>query len=309
MFVRAPIMTAKLVSVIIPTYNQGRFIRTSALSALEQSYQPIELIVVDDGSTDNTRQQLAPYLDRIRYFSQPNAGPSAARNNGIRQARGDWVAFLDADDLWHRLKIERQLEAIRGRSDVALVGSPSIRVLPDALPPAPVARAVTVRDFLMSTRVSPSGALVRRQSFDTVGLFDESLRFSEDRDMWLRIAANFSCVLHDTPCWSYGRHAAQATRTLQSERMLCDYDHVLTKFFDAYPQYNKYRRLARSYLCFDIAVSYFDQGRRMTALGYLAQSAGYRPWGLGDPKRPPLARLRLVRRIVVDELWQLAQTS
>src|ERR1019366_6906368 len=119
-------MTAKhgMVSVVIPAYNYGRFVTEAAECALNQTYRPLEVIVVDDGSTDDTRQRLAPYLDRIQYVYQENRGLSAARNTGIRHARGEWIAFLDADDFWHPQKTTVQLGAVAGDPAIGVVGSP-----------------------------------------------------------------------------------------------------------------------------------------------------------------------------------------
>jgi glycosyltransferase involved in cell wall biosynthesis len=95
------------ISVVIPTYNYARFVCEAVDSALSQSLRPQEVIVVDDGSTDDTSDRLRQFGDRIRYVFQQNGGLSKARNTGIREARGDWVAFLDSDDIWHPRKLER----------------------------------------------------------------------------------------------------------------------------------------------------------------------------------------------------------
>jgi glycosyltransferase involved in cell wall biosynthesis len=297
-------MASELVSVIIPAYNQGQFVRSSVECALAQTYHPAEVIVINDGSTDDTERRLEPFLTRITYISQSNAGLSAARNAGIRQANGEWIALLDADDLWHPQKLEMQLKAVQNRWDVALVGSPSARAMPDVLPTNPNAKYLTVRDFLVSARMGPSSALIRRRCLESVGLFDESLQSVEDRDMWLRIAAQFPCVLVESPCWWYRTHTGQMSR--KAQRMFRNYLSVLNKFFAANPEYRNFRGLAMSYLYFDAAMAYFDEGERMAALRCLAQSARYRPLGLGDSKRSRLARLRLARRILLDEIHQLA---
>lgn len=292
------------VSVVIPVFNQAEYIRASVACALEQTSRPLEVIVVDDGSTDDTKRQLEPFLDQVTYVWQENAGLSAARNAGIRRSCGEWIALLDADDLWHRQKLETQLLAVGKRSDVALVGSPPAKFLPDVLPENPRVSNLGVPDFLVSARIGPSSALIRRKAVDCLGLFDESLRSVEDRDMWLRIAARFQCLLVESPCWWYRRHAQQMSR--KAQRMFENYRRVLDKFFDENPRYRNFRALAMSYLYFDAAVAHFDEGSRIAALAYLAQSVAHRPVGLGDVNRPLFARLRLARRIMLDELLALA---
>src|ERR1039457_5281915 len=109
-------MMRESVSVVIPTFNSGKFIVDTVTSALNQTH-PCEIIVVDDGSTDDTASQLAALAGRITYLRQPNQGVSVARNNGVRRASGDWIALLDSDDLWHPQKTEIQLRALRQRGD------------------------------------------------------------------------------------------------------------------------------------------------------------------------------------------------
>jgi glycosyltransferase involved in cell wall biosynthesis len=302
-------MTAlESVSVVIPAYNQGKFLRESINSALAQTHPPAEIIVVDDGSTDDTREQLKTFGDRVTYMFQQNAGPSAARNAGVRRARGEWVAFLDADDLWHRQKLEIQLSAVQQRKDVALVGSHPALTMADVLAPTPKARELTVRDFLLSLRMSPTSALIRPQQLLSVGGFDETIRFAEDRDVWLRMAVKFRCLLVESPCCCYRRHDAQTTSG-NAYRMFSDYERVLNKFFSANPGQRKFRRLAMSYLYFDTSVAYFEEGNRVAALQSLSRSFAYRPITLGDGRARPLTRLRFARRVLQDELRQRALHS
>jgi len=302
---RAP----KLVSVVIPAYNHGRFIRATVANVLEQTYRPLEVIVVNDGSTDHTEQELEPVLGRIKYVVQANKGLSAARNEGIRQSRGEWIALLDADDLWHPRKLEVQLTAVENQEKIALIGSPGstepgARILAEELPPDPPVRPLTVRDLLLSARIGPSSAVIRSRCFESVGMFDESLQPAADRDMWLRIAAKAPCVLVESSCWWYRRHPGQMSRN--ADRMYLDYRRLLSKFFGANPEYRRLRGLAMSYLYFDAAVAYFDEGRRTTALNCLARSAAYRPAGLGDPRRPGPIRSKLAARIMLDEIRRVA---
>ena len=114
-------MQKGLVSVVIPNYNYARFLPEAIDSVLAQTYGQIEIIVVDDGSTDDSREILDGYGDRVTVIFQQNAGVSAARNNGVSRSRGEYLAFLDADDAWLPAKIERQIAAFRGDEEIGLV--------------------------------------------------------------------------------------------------------------------------------------------------------------------------------------------
>jgi glycosyltransferase involved in cell wall biosynthesis len=285
------------VSVVIPTYNYGRYVTEAIDSALGQTYQPVQVIVVDDGSTDDTEVRLSPYAERIHYIRQENGGLSAARNTGIKHAIGEWIALLDADDLWHPQKLETQLKAVRGRKDVGLVGSPSATFRVDSPLPAPDTHELTVKDFVLSSRMGPSSALIRRQCFEVVGFFDETLRSVEDRDMWLRIATSFSCVLVDSPCWWYRRHPMQMNR--HGHRMFVNYSRVLSKFFATFPQHRDLYRLAMAYLYFDAVWPYFEEGKRLAALYFLLRSVCYRPLGLGDERKTQFIRAKMALRVML----------
>jgi glycosyltransferase involved in cell wall biosynthesis len=211
------------ISVVIPTYNYGRLVPEAVASVLGQTYPPAEVIVVDDGSTDDTPERLAPFLDRIRYIRQVNQGPSAARNTGIRAARGDWLAFLDSDDLWHPRKLEIQVRYLTEHPDVALLSTATTEDLaagwaavdPEGSLPA---TAVTLEGLLFASRFTPSTALVRRDCFERVGLFDPALGAAEDTEMWLRIASAFPVVRLELPlCWYRVHGASLSTAAARME--------------------------------------------------------------------------------------------
>src|SRR5208337_4579078 len=111
------------VSVVIPTYNRGELLIETIESILAQTAKPGEVIVVDDGSTDDTQERLARYADRVRYVRQPNQGVAAARNHGVREARGKWIAFIDSDDVWHPRKLECQLRVLADHPDLGILGT------------------------------------------------------------------------------------------------------------------------------------------------------------------------------------------
>src|SRR5262249_10338718 len=154
---------------------------------------------------------LARYGDRIRFIQQRNQGVSAARNHGVRVASGAWIAFLDADDVWHRDKTALQMHVVAERG-LDVCGSFLVTQLPEALPPAPRVRPPEVLDLLTDTPMIPSGTVVGRSCFETVGGFEEGLRTVEDRDLWLRLAARYRVAEVDSPCVFYRFHANQAHR-------------------------------------------------------------------------------------------------
>ncbi len=189
------------VSVIVPSYNYGRYLGEAIESALAQTLTQIEVIVVDDGSTDNTPEVLSRYADnpRVRYVRQENRGLSASRNLGIRLAQSEFVAFLDADDRWKPDKLARQLAQFTG-NDVGLVfcGRETFDENGTVtLAPARTDDCDRVLELMtVSTVFSPSSVVARKRCFEEVGGFDEALKKVEDREMWIRIAQRyaFHCV-------------------------------------------------------------------------------------------------------------------
>jgi len=156
-----------------------------------------------------------------------------------------------------------------------------------------------VRDFLLSSRTGPSGALIRRTCFDVVGWFDESLRSIEDRDMWLRVASKFTCVQVSSPCWWYRPHAGQMSR--RASRMVENYEKVLTKFFAEHPEYASLRRLAWSYLYLDGSWSFLDEGDERAARALMWRSVYLSPWSFGDRRLRKFPRARIIARLVFGE--------
>ena len=191
------------VSVIIPTYNRGALLVEAVESALAQRRPPEEILVIDDGSRDDTAARMAAYGERVRYVRQANAGPSAARNHGFRLARGEFLALLDSDDLWTPDRLERQLEVLQRHPDTDVVfgrevlfgaGQPDrdwnlhdpevLRVLRLTTGPLVPILPLLIRENVVPT----STALFRRALLDRTGGIDESLRQAEDWDLWLRFA-------------------------------------------------------------------------------------------------------------------------
>jgi glycosyltransferase involved in cell wall biosynthesis len=214
-----------LVSVVIPTYNYGQFVGEAIESVLSQTYRPLELIVVDDGSTDDTQEVLARFEGRIHSLSQENQGLSAARNAGIRLAKGEYLAFLDADDYWMPDKLARQVPVLECSPDVGVIycGMQMLWTETGATRVQgclPRWQGDIRRLLLEDNRVTggPSAVLVRRECFDRVGLFDESIRSIQDRDMWIRISRHYHFAYVDEPLILYRLHGDNMSRGIGMTR-------------------------------------------------------------------------------------------
>ena len=224
-----------LVSVIIPAFNVAVFIVQSVNSALKQTFSDIEVIVVDDGSTDGTGKAVENISDRrLRIIKKLNGGCASARNAGLRAAEGKFISFLDGDDFWLVDKLERELAFFEKHPDADLVFSLS-RIVDEAghnlglLNPVPH-RAYSFEDLLIENPVANgSAAIFRRQALELAGPFDESLAASSDYDMWLRIVRlrpdNFICLPEILTC--YRRRSKQTTGNWR--RMSFAYERVLEK--------------------------------------------------------------------------------
>ncbi|SHF68048.1 Glycosyl transferase family 2 [Desulfacinum infernum DSM 9756] len=184
-------MVPGLVSVIIPTHNRARMVREAVESVLAQKDARFELIVVDDGSTDETPEALGPHRDRLRFIRQENRGVSAARNRGIQVARGEWIAFLDSDDLWLPGKLRAQLSFFEEHPDLLICQTEEVwirngrRWNPKKYHAKP--SGYCFGRLLERCLVSPSAVMIHRRVLNEVGLFDETLPACEDYDLWLRI--------------------------------------------------------------------------------------------------------------------------
>jgi glycosyltransferase involved in cell wall biosynthesis len=206
-----------LVSVIIPTYNRASLVKEAVDSVLAQSYRNFELIVVDDGSTDGTACELARYRDALQLVWQTHRGVAAARNSGVRRAKGEYLAFLDSDDLWLRKKLETQTDFMAHNPQFEICQTEEvwirrgIRVNPKARHRKP--SGDIFYSSLKLCLVSPSAVMMTRQLFRKSGGFDESFSVGEDYDLWLRIAVDHAVPLISAPLvLKRGGHADQLSR-------------------------------------------------------------------------------------------------
>jgi glycosyltransferase involved in cell wall biosynthesis len=209
---------SQTISVIIPTYNYGRFIAEAIQSVLDQTYPASEIIVVDDGSTDGTRAIVEALGGSVKYIHQPNSGVCAARNRGFRESTGEVIAFLDADDVWGPTKLEKQVLKLRADPEIGLVHC-GIREFEDKT-------NRTVRLFVKGVEhgaaeslllfegplvnVSGSVIITTRKAFETVSGFDTRMKVSEDWDFCYRIARRFKVAFVAEPLVNYRIHSAAA---------------------------------------------------------------------------------------------------
>ena len=192
-----------VVSVVIPTYNRGQLIADAINSVLAQTYKNIEIIVVDDGSTDETRELIVSNYPMVKYIYQENQGVSAARNTGIQNASGDFIAFLDSDDIWLPQKLEIQMEVFRKDPAVIMVAGRRVKIkLNDPLPIAPISNktnTVSFSQLLMGKHIPTPSVVIRRQILKRIGGVKTNLSTGEDWDLWLRLTGSGKIVEVDCP--------------------------------------------------------------------------------------------------------------
>ena len=222
-----------LVSIVLPTYNCAAFLPHSIGSILAQIYNSYEIIVVDDGSTDNTKEVLYPFMQRIKYILlEQNKGLPTARNIGILSAHGKYIAFIDADDLWLPEKLQTDIEYFETHPEVSMVYSKHLnidqngRMLDEASQKRLPSGNIFTQLFSEQNFIITSSVVVRKEIFETTGLFYEQLSNCQDWDMWLRIAFYFKVGGINTPLVKYRHnpHSLSKNRNnvLKYQKMVID---------------------------------------------------------------------------------------
>ena len=207
-----------MVTVIIPTFNRAKLLRRALDSVFAQKTTVrMEVIVVDDGSTDDTQRMLSHHFPQVSVIKQENQGVSAARNAGINAARGNWIALLDSDDVWQPNKIRRQLEALKTAPEYLVCHTDEIwirhGIRVNYMKKHKKRGGHIFRHCLPRCIISPSSVLIHCQIFYELGLFDESLPVCEDYDLWLRLCTRYPVLyLHETLMTKYGGHVDQLSR-------------------------------------------------------------------------------------------------
>ena len=223
------------ISVVIPTFNCARYLRRTIDSALCQTYTDCEIVVVDDGSTDETKEIVHSYRQPIRYLYQSNAGASAARNLALEHASGEFIAYLDADDMWHPQKLERQVAFLDTHKECGLVHS-EVNVIDEedkityerfnAETQRPVPEGYCLHDLLRRSHIQTLTVVERRKCFDRVGLFDRRLRIAQDYLHWIMVSVEGMAVGYlPEPLgqyrWRQGSLMASQKRLFEDYVMIC----------------------------------------------------------------------------------------
>jgi glycosyltransferase involved in cell wall biosynthesis len=237
------------VSVIIPTYNYGKYLGEAIQSVLGQTFADFELIVVDDGSTDNTREVVDSFSDpRIKYIYQENRGLSAAENTGIKASCGEYISILGADDMWPPENLALKVKLLDAHPDIGLVCSDAYvfdnhtgatigrfwrdKPFHDWVDPQRAAKQPLKEMLIRGCFVAPQTVLVRRQAFTDVGYFDESLLTHDDWDMFVRIIQRYSIEIMDVPLARLRRHGDNMSTNM--DKMLLGEAAVLQKAVRSY---------------------------------------------------------------------------
>jgi glycosyltransferase involved in cell wall biosynthesis len=231
-----------VISVIIPVYNAEATIRETIQSVLNQTFSDFELIVINDGSQDSTLEIISNIPDpRIKVFSYPNSGPQKSRNRGIKKATGDYLAFLDADDLWTPDKLDAQFQALEAHPEAAVAYSWTNWVDEKGQfwrrgTYISASGDVQAKLLLIDFIGSGSNPLIRRQALEKVGNFDESLVGGQDWDMWLRLAAYYPFAVVPKPQVLYRKSLTSNSWSNNVERQEKGFKNVMAKALEQAPE-------------------------------------------------------------------------
>ena len=268
------------VSVIIPTYNSSKYLRHAIASVLAQTYQHIEeVIVVDDGSTDGTGEMVKSIWPKVqpkvRYIYQPNQGPAPARNNGLRAAQGDYVAFLDADDIWEPLKLQIQIQRLKSSPEAGFVYCDNFFVddnggeIPNYVRKVKLVEGDVLLELFMDFFLITSGVVIKRACAEKIGYFDEKLLVGEDYEYFLRLAQAFPAAVVREKLYKRRVHARSLSRQDYSLDARNDIQ-TLLRFVKLNPDFAQHhqaqirRRLGDYY--YDFAYRLLNEGRNGLAL-------------------------------------------
>jgi len=273
-----------LVSVVIATYNMAAYVLLAVKSVLDQTYKNTEVIIVDDGSTDDTREALKTYLNdpRVRYLFQKNKGQAAAKNYGVRESQGEYVAFLDGDDMWAPEKLDVQIPLFLNSEAVGLVYSrvlyideigKELSVADNELFRGRVSGPLLIRNF-----IGFGTCVVRKECFDRLGGFEERLRMGIDYELWLRFSTRYDFDYVDLPLLRYRLWPGQMSKNFRGRYLngIEIMKNFLQEFPGAVDKDTENEAWAHTYVGFGQCVKSIDR-RLGQALKLYLRALGHKP--------------------------------
>jgi glycosyltransferase involved in cell wall biosynthesis len=298
---QAPKSNNTVVSVVMPTFNSAGYIAEAIESVLAQTYRHWEIIVVDDGSTDDTRAVLAPYSKKITYLRQDNCGVSAARNLAIKHARGELFAFLDADDVWYPEKLILQVQAFNQYPEAGLSFTNHLEfdgsgvchesgfderifswIKEHKIPDTEFAYGWIYRQLLVGNGIHTSSIVVKREAVEQVGMFDEAFKICQDHDLWLRIAKNHPVIGVNEVLCGYRFHSdgLSGSNDVRMFRWQEDSLRVLEKHLRngwIPSQFHSLVKTTLGGLCWAVGWNYFRRNRFKEARSLFLEGVRYKP--------------------------------
>jgi glycosyltransferase involved in cell wall biosynthesis len=282
------------VSVIIPTYNRASMVIEAVESVLNQTYKDIELIVVDDGSTDNTEDVLRPYFGRITYIKQENRGNAAARNMGLKEAKGELIAFNDSDDLWVEDKLEKEVRYLEEHPDVDMVCGNGIifgntkdagrLVISQSRAESLERKGISIKDIFMKSTIRTPTVVIRKMVIDALGGFDGNLRVCVDGDFSLRLlGGGYKATFINDVFFKLRKH--DDNLSADREQRLLHSIKIIKKLLSEKPELegiigreNINKRLAYRY--YRLAKTYRKKGKVNAAFESITNAISLRPYSL-----------------------------
>jgi len=275
-------MKTPKVSVIIPAFNSEQFIEETINSILKQTYKDFEIIVVDDGSKDGTPEVLEKYKDNLVYVRKKNEGISLARNQGIKRARGEYIAFIDHDDLWLPEKLRKQVALLESDKNIGLCYSDAYVIdenkkrnnrLFEISPP----QSGMVRERLFKENFIPIlTAVVRRSVIDKTGLFDPKYKIAEDWDFFLRVAKRYKIGFINEPLAEYRIHRGSFSR--QKDLAVSEAISIIDTYINHVEKFeNGILKRRKEWLQFDLGMVYLHKGMKKKAREHFRLSIKKKP--------------------------------
>ncbi|RBP04717.1 glycosyltransferase [Rossellomorea aquimaris] len=278
-------MSQALVSVVIPCFNSEKWIEETLNSVFNQTYSSMEVITVDDGSNDNTKSIILNYGKPIKYVSQSNKGPSVARNTGIKEASGKYIAFLDSDDLWEVDKLSKQVNFLEKNQDVALVFS-NVKVVNEKgdylythFNKVPKDKKELIRAFFLGKIGMNTPTIVaRKAAIVDINGFDEDLPVREDHFFLMSIAEKYLIHHFEEPLVKRRINETSMTQSVKAEKLFSINEPFIKKSIAKFPYLKNYSKFVYSNINMSVGNAYWKKGDRRETLKYMVKSLKYEPF-------------------------------